>query len=133
MSRNPPHVPGRLWAPESYKKASAYERNLVVNGCGSAGAKIKFVPNTVYLLSIIHACYIHDWMYHVGKTEEDKREADRVFLNNMNRIVEDANSHRYLEWLRKRRVKKYYFAVKYAGGPAYWDPKNLIEAQKDDS
>lgn len=58
------------------------------------------------------------YAYHVGTTLQDKREADRVFLNNMLRII-GANTHfKPLAWLRTRRAYKYYWAVDNFGGPA---------------
>ena len=61
-------------------------------------------------------------MYHVGQTVDDKQEADRVFLNNMLRLIEDASG--WLKCLRRRRALKYYEAVVVFGGPAYWAGKN---------
>jgi hypothetical protein len=80
----------------------------------------------MYGLSITEAANIHDYMYYVGMTLEDKREADRVFLNNMIRIIEANSKFWVLEFLRKRRAKKYYLAVDWFGGPAFWSGKNDI-------
>jgi len=50
----------------------------VTNGCGSADSKFDFVPDNLLGLAILAACQVHDWMYHVGKTFDDKELADRV-------------------------------------------------------
>ena len=65
-------------------------------------------------------------MYYVGETIEDKAEADRVFLNNMLRLVEADNTWfgRVLKMLRRRRALEYYEGVTAFGGPAYWEGKN---------
>ena len=122
-------TPPILYAPASYKRASDDVRRRMVNGCGPGGWKVDIIPDTVWGLSIEAACNIHDWMYSAGSTIEDKREADRVFLNNMLRIVNHYTSNRILLWLRRRRVFKYYEAVHLCGGPAFWKDKNKPEEE----
>ena len=51
-------------------------------------------------------------MYHNGKTIEDKKEADRVFLNNMLRLVDGKTKWRFVRRLRRRRARIYFEAVK---------------------
>ena len=58
------------------------------------------------------------------KTIADKEEADRVFLNNMLRIIEAKTKFGLLKPLRNRRALKYYEAVKYFGGRSFWKNKN---------
>jgi len=136
-----------LYAPEIYKKLSACEKKAIVNGCGAGGWKIDLVPNTLYGLDVTSACNIHDYMYYAGMTNEDKNEADRVFLNNMIRLIDagvraDSNSpllmrrlKKTLRIFRRRRAYAYYFAVKKFGGPAFWqdknNPKNLVLNEKE--
>jgi hypothetical protein len=115
-------TPFNLYAPDSFLNATCEERKRVCNGCGSAKAKFDFVPDSIWGLKIRSACDRHDWMYHIGKTIEHKEEADRVFLNNMLRLIE-AKSHKLLKPLRRRRALKYYEAVVMFGGPAYWSNK----------
>lgn len=115
----------RLYAPESYWNATSIERSSVCNGCGTAGWKGKLVPNTMWGLDIRKACDIHDWMYHFGKTEEDRYEADKAFLSNLVRII-NANGG-ILAGLRRYRAVTYYNAVHRFGGPAFWDNKNPLE------
>lgn len=109
------------------KTAHPLEIKKVCNGCGTEGWKGKLVPDSVYGLTITAACQPHDWMYYEGETDADKKIADRVFLNNMVRIVKEEGG--LLEWLRLRRVKKYYLAVKYFGGDAFWAGKNKPEEE----
>jgi len=114
-----------LSCPASFKSATPEEREKVCNGCGSAKAKFDFVPDTAYGLSITDACDIHDWHYEYGITIEDKEEADREYLNNMCRLINAATGilNKLLKPLRRKRVKKYYLAVKYFGGPSFWAGK----------
>lgn len=113
-----------LFAPDSFKKAPYYELELVCNGCGAAGAKFDFIPDTIYFTYIGYACHIHDWMYDEGLTIEDKDQADRVFLNNLYRIIKLNKAWWKPTFLMRRRALKYYLAVKHFGGDAFWTGKN---------
>lgn len=112
-----------LWTPPSFRKASTKEKLRVCNGCGPAGWKFDLIPDKVYGLSIAEACDIHDWMYHKGQSIEDKDKADRVFLNNMVRIVLGKSRFKFMRVLRRRRCYSYYLAVSKFGGPAFWNGK----------
>lgn len=111
-----------LYAPERYWRLTEEIRAEITNGCGTRGLIGLLVPDTIWGLSIKAACNIHDWMYAVGETIEDKKEADRVFLNNMLRLIDNG-----WWWLKKPRIiraRTYYNAVKICGGPAFWSGKN---------
>ena len=112
--------PISLAAPESYLRATGFERREVCNGVGPKGWGW-IVPDTVYGLSITPAADIHDWMYYHGDTIEAKDEADRTFQNNMVRLICEGGS--WFRWLRMRRARKMYLAVHYFGGPAFWANK----------
>lgn len=115
-----------LYAPESYITASPEVRAIAVNGCGPGGWKVDLVPDTIWFLDISAACNIHDWMYTTGDTLADKEEADRVFLNNMLRLIYGATgtSGRLLRNPRRIRAWEYYEFVQHFGGPAFWENKN---------
>jgi len=108
-----------LFEPDSYKQASEAEIFAVVNGCGSAKAKFDFVPDTIWGLRITEACFIHDWCYYIGKTEEDKEFADLMFLGNMLKLIQTGK--RVLRPLRRRRALKYYEAVTILGDKAFYN------------
>jgi hypothetical protein len=116
-----------LYAPPSYIQATPEERKRVVNGCGPGGWLRLLVPETMYGLDVSEACNIHDWMYVTGLTIEDKDTADRVFLNNLLRIIDANTSWWLLRRLRYRRARTYYNAVHDFGGPAFWHGKNQPE------
>lgn len=118
----------KLFAPKSYWQASPELRKSIRNGCGVAGWKGKLVPNSMWGLDISKACDIHDWMYHWGKTEADRAEADRVFLNNLVRIINHQGGA--LAGLRRYRATTYYNAVHRFGGAAFWDGKNPAVCMK---
>ncbi len=114
---------GELFAPESFLDAPYNQLIEVCNGCGAAGSWLR-PPAKMYGTNMVYVFHIHDWMYHEGKTIEDKDKADRVMLNNLYRLIE-ADSHKWYKptFLQRRRALKYYWGVKYGGGPAYWEGK----------
>ena len=114
----------KLFAPKTYWAASDAARAEVCNGCGPGRIGGDLVPDTLWGLRVTRACDIHDWMYRMGETIEDKNEADRTFLNNMLRLVDGRTKYGCLRWLRARRAYVYYQAVRAFGGPAFWSGKN---------
>jgi hypothetical protein len=110
-----------LFAPAEYWTAK--DKDTVCNGCGTKGLVGYVIPDTLYGLSITAACDIHDFMYDRGLTLADKEEADRVFLNNILRLIE-TKPGKFLQFLRCRRAMIYYSAVRDFGGPAFWAGKN---------
>lgn len=120
-----PHIEEEFgMQPCSYNNASYLQIIEHTGGCGPGGIGDYMVPDTAWFLSVRRACARHDWLYHWGLTQEEKDLADLWFLNNMVRIVKAQNSSALLEKLRLRRVRTYYLAVKYGGGPAYWKNKH---------
>ena len=101
---------------------NGYQPKTDCNGCGS-GWNAKLVPDTIYGLDITPVCCIHDYMYEVGTTIEDKEEADRAFLNNMLRVIESKQGWWFPHFLARGRALKYYEFVHNFGGPAFWDGK----------
>ena len=117
-------IRAELYAPKSYWAASPDEVSRVAGGCGPGGFGDFLVPDKIWGLDVSHACRIHDWMYHLGETLADKDEADRVFLNNMLRLVEAAGGPGWLQRLRANRAHTYHLAVATFGGPFFWKDKN---------
>ena len=118
----------KLYAPPLYWSLSPEGKADLCNGCGAKGFGW-MVPDSMWLLDISEACDIHDFMYAVGVDESDREEADRVFLNNLLRIIEANTRYNWLKLLRKRRAAKYYHAVRCFGGPAFWKNKNEPESE----
>ena len=63
-------------------------------------------------------------MYQFGTMREDKEEADRVFLNNMVRLIDGNHTLEPIMAIRRQSCMVYYTAVRDFGGPAFWDGKN---------
>ena len=119
---NPPVL--KLYAPSSYWETPSHIIDEMTGGCGPGGFGDMLVPDTMYGLSVKPACRIHDFQYFVGKTLEDKIAADRIFLNNMVRIINANSGLRILRRLRLIRARTYYTFVQCFGGPAFWAGKN---------
>ena len=124
----------RLWMPDDFAltiidNPEAVEQ--VCNGVGS-GLLAKVIPDTIWFMDATPSSDIHDWMYTEPEYFENdeigfayKRKADRVFLNNICRQVDATKSWRWIKYLRKSRARKYYFTLKYFGGPAFWNGKTI--------
>jgi len=111
-----------LKAHPAYYNLSAAEKAEICNGMGAKDSFLaKLIPNTMYGLDVSEAGNRHDLRYHIGQTEEDKRIADREFLENLLIIIN--NKGGWLAWLRRRRALKYYEAVYYRGHDAFWANK----------
>jgi len=107
-----------LYAPPKYWELTEEEKKKVCNGCGAKGSFLaKMIPQGKFR----EACNIHDYMYYIGKTDEDKKVADRVFINNLNRIVEAMPL--VLKPLAKSLARVYYEAVAKFGYEAFWKDK----------
>jgi len=96
-------------------------------GCGPGdGIGDRLVPDTMYGLNVSEACRVHDWYYrfYPEDTEDARAMADRIFRNNLLRIVRAKTENPILRWLRERRCVAYYLAVRWRGGPAYHNDRN---------
>ena len=118
-----------LFAPPDYWKLTPEQLNNIIGkgGCGPGGFGDYLVPDKIWGLEIKPACQIHDYMYAMGYTVEEKQEADRVFMNNMLRLVDAAGGNWLILALRRSAAAKYYRAVADFGGPSFWRNKNTSE------
>ena len=96
-----------LKADVKYWMLKPKEKKEICNGVGPKGLGWLF-PETNWGLSMTPAANIHDYDYHVGKTEEDKIEADNNFLSNMKTLIntKHAESKTKWIWLLKRRLAR---------------------------
>jgi len=95
----------------------------ICNGCGAANAKIDLIPDTCWGLYIGYACMVHDFDYHIGKTEADRRFADERFKRNLLALI--ARSNPALWPARRIRVNTYYKSVRMCGESPFWSGKEL--------
>ena len=112
-----------LSAPERYyelKEQGAL--GSICNGMGAANSALsRFIPNTMYGLDVEEGGNIHDFRYNEGQTEQHKIAADLEFLCNMVTQINEKGG--FLGPMRRRRAMKYYEAVHYKGGAAFWADK----------
>jgi hypothetical protein len=113
-----------LWAPLQYWELPHNIKEYICNACGPK-SKFDLIPDTIWFLDISKACDIHDYMYYISSANiEDKKTADRIFLINMNELIE-RNTKKYINifklkfknplyFLRKARALNYYLAVKHS-------------------
>lgn len=121
--------PLKLYAHPDFWTLTEEQLAEIVGGCGPGGLGDYLVPDNIdwpwpWGLSIKPACKIHDFDYHMGQTLEDKKRGDRVFLNNMIRIIQAETKWSWVRRRRLRRANLYYEAVKQFGAPAFWAGKN---------
>jgi hypothetical protein len=109
-----------LYAPPGFS-ASPYAND---GRCGPGrGLMEKIVPDYILGLCVTVACRIHDFMYSIGESLEDKKVADMTLKNNMFRLIEARGG--WLKYPRLVLAQGYYVAVSAAGGPAFWAEKDL--------
>lgn len=118
-----------LLCPAPWNERGWGEINLAGDGCGTKkGWKIDVVPDTLLGCHIEEACNIHDILYQQGKTMEDKSNADKIFLENMIRLINGRTitwaAKLFLKSTRKKLAYLYYKAVHKFGDPAFWNKKN---------
>lgn len=113
-------------AAECWEFKKRYPEEFASFGCGPGGLGDILVPDTIYGLSVNSCCAIHDWYYRYfpGNTEMDRELADRIFKNNMIRLVTAKTKWSWLRRLRLRRVKTYYSMVRFAGATAFFEERN---------
>jgi len=123
MQNNMARTSKGLLAPKEYFEFSGGYIDEITNGCGPAGWKFDLVPDTIYGLNVAKACEIHDICYHIGETVEDKKYADKIFLENLYTIIRNRGGNKLLIWLRKRRADKYFFFVDVFGFLSFKEEK----------
>lgn len=114
----------KLYAPKTYWEASEEDKLATCNGCGAKnGVK---VPDSMWGLNIVLACFIHDWMFAEGKTKADFYFANAVFIMNL-AIIIVCHGSKWFAPLRLARATKYFIAVQELGEDAFWVDKEANE------
>ena len=114
--------PPDLLMPVAFRVAPPAVRARICNGAGPSGWGW-IVPDTIWGLSITLAADIHDWMYTLGQTEADRRQADLVFFHNMITLINARRTSGFMRTLRELRAIGYYLAVSWFGRWAFWKGK----------
>jgi hypothetical protein len=79
------------------------------------------VPDTAWGMSLKPACKIHDWMFTIFNDEGGFVLSNQIFLDKMNRINRAESESGILRWLRARRIRKYFCAVRDFGRLFFYD------------
>jgi hypothetical protein len=106
-----------LIAPEEYWQLTTEEKNKLCNGCGPKAIE-QLIPDSIWGLSIINACFIHDYEYSGKVPGMTKLEADFTFLSNMIDIINMSECSWYIRSLRLSTAWIYFKLVRMFGkGP----------------
>lgn len=93
--------------------------------CGSGDKGNLLIPDTIYLLNISPACWIHDQMWTLAEpTWADFHYSNDVFLENM-RLINEAKSNSLMKIIRTPRIYVYHQAVNTIGALLFWRFKCL--------
>ncbi|MBT4762922.1 MAG: hypothetical protein HOO06_14605 [Bdellovibrionaceae bacterium] len=104
------------FAPDSYWNLSNEDKNFISNGCGPKAISLLPVPDHLFGTKIKSACSIHDFMYSKTTNHKEQEIADKIFLENMNALIENECTSKLLKMLKKAKAYAYYFAVSLFGG-----------------
>ena len=111
----------KLKAFHGFDGLDAQSYREICNGAGAAGDwRSKFIPNSMWGLSLRKAFDRHDYAYHVGTSKEDKWDADIDFFVNCIILILQADSNIILTYARMARAVKYFLAVHYKGDEAFY-------------
>ncbi|MFA5321378.1 MAG: hypothetical protein WC373_01785 [Smithella sp.] len=142
------YTQAELYAPENFwitLKENPLALEEICNGVGSRLSwTYHLTPDTIWLLDVSPAADIHDWMYTFPVVfpyeengemfwtgEEYRAHSDRVFLNNMYRLFNLADSRSWISRrvrpFRNTRALSYYTILRNCGGPSFWSDKNKPE------
>lgn len=87
------------------------------NGCGAKGG-IKF-PDTMWFVSVVAACIIHDIEWENANCYKDLLDANEHFDNNLKKITDYESINDFTRWFRRYRIASYTSGVELEGTPAY--------------
>lgn len=124
-------ISGHLIAPKGFWELPIDKKKRICNGCGPSGWQAKLVPDSLFGVSLVECCNIHDYMYTVGEDIEDKEWADFIFYYNLYNTVM-AGKKSPLRWLRVKLIWRYFKAVENHGYRAFFNKiERNLEKPKD--
>lgn len=119
-----------LEADQSYHQTTETERAQVADGCGLEGIVDHLVPDSLLGLSIYPACAVHDWDYVHGKTRADRKQADKNFLTNMDRLIDMDGGSTLIRLARKGLARIYNIGVRIFGGFVFENKESEFEKRR---
>ncbi len=103
-----------LLAPESYWKMSHDEMYELTNGCGPEKAT-DLISNSIFGADLKLSCDIHDYTYARPSSVTNRKDADELFLKNLNRTVSRSLKSPFLKFAAGFLAKVYFYAVRIFG------------------
>ncbi len=85
------------------------------NGCGPSGVVGKIIPDSLLGVSVHEACNLHDDLYTKGGSDEERKEADEIFLKTMLDQVNQQSKNKIAKASRKLGAYLYYYSVRFFG------------------
>jgi len=101
-----------------------------VDYVGPAGSSLsKIIPQEIYGCNVRPAAWVHDCLYEIGGTENDREKADLIFHALMLQLIEDRNWPKWHlgfgRFAARYRATSYYEAVRIGGGSCFSYSKRL--------
>jgi len=84
------------------------------------------IPDRIWGLNIREACNIHDWMWRVDRAGFSY--GNRVFLDNMNHLINNGLQWKWLVKCRRHRANVYYKFVSSKAGEKYYNKMKELTA-----
>lgn len=92
----------------------------ITNGCGPEKVTA-LVPNSIFGANLKLACDIHDYTYARPSSVMNRKDADELFLTNMNRTVSRSLKSPFLKFAAGCLARVYFYAVRIFG-ERYFEP-----------
>ena len=108
---------GLIASPKFWAMSEA-EIDFRYEGWGPGKIGNRWVPDTFYGLDVRIAWQVHDYDYEVGRTSQEKQEADCRLLHNLYIIIQSEPAN-WLTALRYERAVNYYEMVMIAGRKSF--------------
>ncbi|MGZ5009199.1 MAG: hypothetical protein ACXV8W_14940 [Methylobacter sp.] len=107
-----------------YYDLTPEQKAQICNGAGAANDwRSAFIPNKILGLDCTEVFNIHDYAYHVGRTDADKDRADMNMLINLLRLIK-GKGNRWARWWANSIAIDYYYAVAEFGRDAFYAGKS---------
>jgi len=131
MSRTPPlsfFTTAKALCGNKYERFRPFDPK--VDYVGPAGSSLsKIIPQEIYGCNVRPAAWVHDCLYEIGGSENDREKADLIFHALMLQLIED---HKWSKWqlgvgrfAARYRATSYYEAVRVCGGACFAYKKPL--------
>jgi hypothetical protein len=130
---------------DEFIRIATYHPETLKYYCNGVGSQVgtlgkltyHLIPNTIWFLDITPAADIHDIDYvfpthfnSEGEAIEHKKQADRRFYNNVKTLIDRNTKSSLLKYLRYKRLRKYYWALKELGYESFLEGKEIGKTYK---